>query len=808
MLSQFFINPWLAAGGVALVSIPIIIHLMNRLRYRTVRFAAMEFLLQSQEQNRRRLLFEQLLLLLLRILIVLAIVALFARLLLDPSQLSLLEKNETHHLVVLDDSGSMRDRWGETTAYGEALQTLKRLVSDLASHSGNHSVTLMQTSNPDRTAASFTSRRADTSLVGELEDQLETMQRNCGYGSTDWQQVFPALERQLAANKGSFQMVHVLSDFRQPEWGASPTLKNDLESLTDERTRVHLVPTVPSLHGNLAVVDFEGSLHTAAVGVPVDLTAEVSNGGDTVVENVPVRVLIDGEPLPQSISIPSIEAGETVTESFEVTLTSAGEHAIAVQLPADALEADNSRYVTINVPERQRVLIADGSEQTREAEYVADALAADSSITGFEVVIVRPDAIRDLRLSDFTAVYLMNIDRLSPDVLRSVSNYVEAGGGLAWFMGDRIDASFYNSLSSEEDADKETETEDEQAALMASSIFPLDIAASPLELPRADPTNPGADLQLADRPLFEILNAEEGLLAYYLNIYRYVPLADGNVPDSVRVLGRLRNQAPLFFETRFGRGRVFVSLTSAGPMSPVLEQRWHNWPFDINAPGFTVFHLELVKYIASRQTAPSTRIVGEELRVEIDPAISYPDVTFYPPEESGRSPVSMTAGAEQDDDQEVSPEASEDGVVQLVAEFDQTQMPGIYRISTEDLSRVATTELVAFNVPPEESNLELSTPEDLRRELAGVPGIVVQDVGGLEGLTQDDPGRELRMFLLALLVALLIGEQWLAYRLGFHARNPSAKPTGLRSILRSRYGRGRDLGPRTVSSSSTTGGRS
>ncbi|MCG6156295.1 BatA domain-containing protein [Rubinisphaera margarita] len=808
MLSQFFINPWLAAGGVALVSIPIIIHLMNRLRYRTVRFAAMEFLLQSQEQNRRRLLFEQLLLLLLRILIVLAIVALFARLLLDPSQLSLLEKNETHHLIVLDDSGSMRDRWGETTAYGEALQTLKRLVSDLASHGGNHSVTLMQTSNPDRTAASFTSRRADTSLVGELEDQLETMQRNCGYGSAEWREVFPAVERQLTANKGAFQIVHVLSDFRQQEWGASPTLKTDLETLTDERIRVHLVPTVPSLHGNLSVVNFEGSLHTAAVGVPVELTAEVSNGGDTVVENVPVRVLVNGEPLPQSISIPSIEAGDSVNESFEVTLTSAGEHAISVQLPADALEADNTRYVTINVPERQRVLIADGSEQTREAEYVADALAADSSITGFEVVIVRPDALRDLNLNEFTALYLLNVDRLSPDILRSVTAYVEAGGGLAWFMGDRVDASFYNGLSDESDEDEESEASDDQAALMASSIFPLDIAASPIELPRADPTNPGADLQLADRPLFEILNAEEGLLAYYLNIYRYVPLADGTVPQSVRVLGRLRNQAPLFFETRFGRGRVFVSLTSAGPMSPVLEQRWHNWPFDINAPGFTVFHLELVKYIASRQGASSTRLVGEDLLVEIDPAVAYPDVTFYPPEETGRSPVTMTATAEVENNGEAQQVSPENGTVQLLAQFDQTQTPGIYRISKEDLSRVATTELVAFNVPAEESELALSTPEAMRRELAGVDGIVVQDVGGLEGLTQDDPGRELRMFLLALLVALLIGEQWLAYRLGYHARNPSAKPAGLRSILRSRYGRGRDLGPRTQTGRSTTGGRS
>ena len=113
--SQLFIHPAMAALGAGLIAVPIIIHLINRLQYRKVRFAAMEFLLQSQQRNRKRILMEQLLLLLLRILMVLLLMAIFARLILDPSQLSLLERPEIHHLVVIDDSGSMRDRWGETS---------------------------------------------------------------------------------------------------------------------------------------------------------------------------------------------------------------------------------------------------------------------------------------------------------------------------------------------------------------------------------------------------------------------------------------------------------------------------------------------------------------------------------------------------------------------------------------------------------------------------------------------------------------------------------------------------------------------
>ena len=88
---QYFLNPLFFWPGMALVAAPIVIHLINRLRYKRVRFAAMDFLLASQKRNQRRVLIEQLLLLLLRVLLILAIVALLARLILDPSQLLLFQ---------------------------------------------------------------------------------------------------------------------------------------------------------------------------------------------------------------------------------------------------------------------------------------------------------------------------------------------------------------------------------------------------------------------------------------------------------------------------------------------------------------------------------------------------------------------------------------------------------------------------------------------------------------------------------------------------------------------------------------------
>ena len=78
MLS-LFANPFAMIAGALLISSPIIIHLINRMRYKRIRFAAMEFLLKSQKRSRRKLIIEQMILLALRILMVLLIGLLLAR---------------------------------------------------------------------------------------------------------------------------------------------------------------------------------------------------------------------------------------------------------------------------------------------------------------------------------------------------------------------------------------------------------------------------------------------------------------------------------------------------------------------------------------------------------------------------------------------------------------------------------------------------------------------------------------------------------------------------------------------------------
>ena len=95
-------------GRGLLVSSPIIIHLINRMRFRRIRWAAMEFLLKSQKRSRRKLIIEQLILLLLRCLLIFLVGLLFARFLgCDKSKEG---GNSTLHVIVWDDTLSNSDQ--------------------------------------------------------------------------------------------------------------------------------------------------------------------------------------------------------------------------------------------------------------------------------------------------------------------------------------------------------------------------------------------------------------------------------------------------------------------------------------------------------------------------------------------------------------------------------------------------------------------------------------------------------------------------------------------------------------------------
>src|SRR6266566_8175886 len=152
MLASMFVSPWFAVAGAALASIPIIIHIRNRRRFKVVRWAAMEYLLQAMRKNRRRLKFEQWLLLAIRCLLIFLMGLALARPLgCEINTIAALGGQRTAlHVFVIDNSYSMAYEPGgrpdAKSHLDQAKLMAKRLIDRLAA--GNEEVMVITASSP------------------------------------------------------------------------------------------------------------------------------------------------------------------------------------------------------------------------------------------------------------------------------------------------------------------------------------------------------------------------------------------------------------------------------------------------------------------------------------------------------------------------------------------------------------------------------------------------------------------------------------------------------------------------------------
>lgn len=124
-------------AGIAAVAVPIIIHLLNRRKFKTVTWAAMKFIKLSVDQNQRRMRIEDLILLLIRCALVVLLALALARPASKNAASDVLGQTKVTAFVILDNSYSMdlQGRDGKNAfeeARAAAQETLKALPSGLS----------------------------------------------------------------------------------------------------------------------------------------------------------------------------------------------------------------------------------------------------------------------------------------------------------------------------------------------------------------------------------------------------------------------------------------------------------------------------------------------------------------------------------------------------------------------------------------------------------------------------------------------------------------------------------------------------
>jgi len=723
-----FLHPALL-GGLLLAGVPVLIHLINLMHRRRVRWAAMEFLLASERKNRAWIRLKELLLLAARMLAIALVVLIVAQPLVRGELGALVGRMKTHHVVLLDDSFSMSDRYDGANVMDRAKAVVDRIAAMAAERVDPQSFTLLRLSRAGRrTEPDVLNEPVDGEFVRRLRARLGAMgssQSAAGPGGA-----IRAVSQLLGDADDQSRIVYLVSDFRAKDWGRAEELRALLAGLAAKNVAIRLVNCADQARPNLAVTRLAPVSGTRAVGTSILMEVEVRNFSATTARDVPVLLEEEGHVRP-AVKIREIPPGGAARERFQVSFATAGLHRLAARLDGDAIQVDNIRYAVVDVALAVPVLVVDGSAEGQGALFLSSALSPGGTVrTGIQPRQETPAFLGLHSLEDYQVVYLSDVEHLDAAAVDTLARYVAGGGGLALFVGPRTRAGFMNASLWRD----------------GEGLLPLPLAGEKrLPLDRLENV---PDVTVGNHPIFRVLSGKDNSFLATIGVRRYfgVPAEWKPGPDSTtRVIARLRNGAPLVAERPFGKGRVIVWLSTAAPI-------WNNAAAN---PSFPVLIQEMQAHLARRSDVAGSQQVGAPLELKLNPRRYRPTVRFLSPDKDAPGP---TLGEQT---------AAKDG--SLVVRFARTDTAGVYEARLVSTTGTPQTRRWAVNVDPREGDLARLDAAQLSDRLHGVKYTYHQS----DAFEADQPelaGHDLSDVLLGVLVVLLVGEQFLAWSCSYHPR--------------------------------------
>lgn len=652
LITAWLTNPWMLGAGAFAVASPVIIHLLNKRRFKIVAWAAMEFLLEANKKNRRRVQLENLIVLLLRCLAMLLLGLLLARPFLPSGFSELLQNTQRfERIVVLDDSVSMLATESSGTPWQAALEGLNSLVRQMADSRTDDSLTVILTSRPESPVMIAEAVSAET--VDSVLLELEGL-RPSDFPA-DYRGALRYVEQYLKnAAPGLNRMLYVFSDQRNKDWNDG-SLGEDAEApaghlkqLSNETAGTYLIDLSVTNEQNIAVVAVRQERQLVA-GSVARFEVDIKNWGDQAVRDIQVEFRIaQGHPLIEKL--PELSADETATVVFqhvfpttasnplltllrspetegvghaerpiytslarqdeddplgwmpgsedagkefqdvpvEITLTSP-------QAKLDGLREDSLYHYVARVMDRIPVLLVDGDPSSlpvRSETYALLPLANPD--TGIAADLVTATELETVPLSKYQVIFLCNVDRVSYDRLASLEQWVRQGGSLILFPGNRIQAVAFNDVFYRE----------------GQGLSPVEITEI-----AGDPTRQSSvTLEPDPQPhpfLQRLVQIDAGIFSR-TNVFSWWqgkinPQLDAttySVP--MRLTDEARSAAVV--DRHVGQGRVVYLAMAA-------DADWSDWP---SSPSYIVVMFDMVREVVEGSLKMPLAFVGQDLIETVD----------------------------------------------------------------------------------------------------------------------------------------------------------------------------------------------
>ena len=760
MLS-WFLNPWMLMGGLAIAS-PILIHLLNKRRFKIVDWAAMDFLFEADKKNRRRVQLENFILLMLRCLAMLLIALMLSRPFLPSSLTNFLQQSQKlERVILIDDSLSQKVLNGSLPAFDTIKSSTKELMAQFAESSKTDDwLTVMLTSDPEQPLLANEPLTSNTlATLNQAIDDLECSDRVADYSAS-----LGELKRYVSGQRESDGRVsYIFSDMRESDWissldAESETAPNKLMTEISESTvGCFLIDVGSSVDQNLAITSVRPENLQVADKV-IQFNVTVANYGAQTVEQVRVLLQVDdGQPDYETIA--SIAPGQTAELAFrhvfssqqssdnflnpdeevkpkfanyrvkaEIDRASLGDDGLV----ADQLIDDSIGLYASRVIDGISVLLVDGdpsaSSERSETHYLNSLEVAG---TGLDMEVVTASELETVSLSNFEVIFLCNVDEASQARVESLQTWVDDGGSLVFMPGNRVRAKTFNEAFYRD----------------GEGISPIGLVGI-----NGDPTmskwvNFEIDPQV--HPSLQTIVDSDASSLSNVDVFSWWTsiLDESLVGKQVSVPLRLSDakKSPAMVDKTSGAGNVIV-FTIPG------DGDWTMWP---SSPTFPPVMVDLIDYLVGSG--------GEEGTVELGGAINFKlDVSAYQGRVGMKNPKNekTEAVARPTDDSE---KAKQSEIYKV--SFDSIDRRGFYDLELNRHTGETENVLFAAKLDPRESQLKRLTESSLEGDFFGDKVKLVSSKE-LSEQTVSGGNSEIWLKILLLLFGVLALEQFLGWYWG------------------------------------------
>ncbi|MFA6447893.1 MAG: VWA domain-containing protein [bacterium] len=565
-----FLQPALLAA-LALVAIPLILHLFTRRRVQQVVFPAFMLLIGSKRRSMRILTLRQWLVLLCRIAAIALLALAFAQPVLHNSRLSLPGTRDRAALhIILDNSPSMSWERGGVTIFERAKSAAEKLVSR-AAYEDEITVEL---ACGDAAGANVMSAASAISLIKKAKP---------GSCRAPLDLKINRAIRELRLSPASERRLIIFSDFQSNGFGLKPpdAAKGDPIIIADA----------------LAAGMHRANAWVESVSLPLfPLTGEESPICFRVESSAPVKT-----PIVAALDVDSRKRGEqtltpdskgTARGCFSITLGEAGRRRGRIAISGDRMRGDNARYFTFDAHREIPAALITSESATRDAArgsfYIARALRSVGGAA--RMAILPPDSLSAQALSKYRVAIVPDGSALSPANLSTLGDFLAGGGGVFISAGD----------------------EQQPADIIARTLFGggVSIVAQKKPSARTDKETSSflavGELDSA-RPLFEKLSGKAGAAFRETRFNRPAQIRVNGA--DVSTLAELSDGSALLAERRVGRGKVILFASRFDPAETNLPLK----------PAFIPFIMQLMKYLGEiNRTNSNSYTLGGGIRIQED----------------------------------------------------------------------------------------------------------------------------------------------------------------------------------------------